>query len=508
MVYHLPVLPPELTGPAAGWSPKEGFSPSALSSYAGEDGCKRRWAWGALFGVWSLKKSIATLLGSLIHGSLEHYMRGGTVYDLNGPNGEIRVDARTWKEFQVMLDRGWLSKERLAELAAMAPARALAGIPYLPQMGEPGIEIIETEQWVDIDTTRVLGGVERIKINAKLDLRMRRVGIWYLYDHKSTKGKPRDPWCYVKTPEQLKKDPQAVFYALDLMLKHNLDGLWIRWVYYLTDQNAHPIATHVDVELSRQEVMEAAYQWLLVAHEMRGLVRAARAGTITPYDIVANVAVCDSYGGCTYHFSKGGPCMPEGEVNLGSVILTGKAPEKATDMGLAEAFAAEQANLTNGKSNGAAVLAPPPIPAGMPLVPPENAQAQAAAAQTATAPSLPPLPPGWHYFNGGPRQDAAPGMMYAEDGKTQVPIPPPPAPVVAPQTGPGSAETAGKGKRGRPKGSKNKAADDNTIVAPADVTDETADEVIDRVIQTVKENQDSALRTLTVEQLLELRAVV
>lgn len=492
MVYHLPVLPPELTGPAEGWAPKEDFSPSALARYAGEDGCKRAWAWGALFGVWSLKKSIATLLGSLIHGSLEHYLRGGTVYDLNGPNGEIRLDARTWKEFEIMLERGWLSRERLAELTAMAPARALAGINFLPNINDPAFEIIETEKWVDIDTTRVLGGVERIRINAKVDLRFRRMGVWYLTDHKSTKGKPKDPWAYAKTPEQLLKDPQAVFYALDLILRHNLDGLWCRWVYYLTDTKAHPLAKAVDFELSREQVMEAAYEWLLVAHEMRGLVRAARAGTITPSDVPANLAACDSYGGCTYHYSKGGPCMPEGEVNLGDLILAGSKPEKEADMSLSELVEKTKASLNGG---GQAPMIPP-----NPLTPPE--------AQTAMAPSLPALPAGWHYSNGLPRQDAPPGFQYDASGVVS-PIPPP-APVVVnqpPLVPAGSTQTstqatgapeATAGRKGRPKGAKNKPKDGD------EATD--ADSIIDRLISAASSaTAPEALRSLTAAQLFAIR---
>jgi hypothetical protein len=494
VVYRLPVLPPELTGPPEGWAPKEGFSPSALASYAGADGCKRRWAWGALFGVWSLKKSIATLLGSLIHGSLEHYLRGGTVYDLNGPNGEIRLDARTWREFEIMLERGWLTRQRLAELAATAPERALAGICYLPNPKGDGVEIIETEQWVNIDTTRVLGGVERIKINAKIDLRMRRVGIWYLYDHKSTKGKPREPWCYIKTPEQLKKDPQAVFYALDLILRHNLDGLWIRWVYYLTDPKAHPLAKAVDVELSRAEVMEAAYEWLLVAHEMRGLVRAAKAGTITPNDVPANLNACDTFGGCTYHYSKGGPCQPAGEVNLGDLILAGGKPEKETQMGLAEKLA-ETKGLVNGTAQ--APMIPP-----MPLVSPE-----AQAAPAAAAPALPPLPTGWHYHNNAPRPDAPAGFQYDAAGGV-VPIPPPaPAapPVVAvqpPVTPPAAVAEAPK-KGGRPKGAKNKP---KTPEGETAEDDDVVDSIIDRLINAANgPNAPEALRTLTIAQINAIR---
>jgi hypothetical protein len=505
VVYHLPVLPPELAGPPEGWAPKEGFSPSALARYAGADGCKRAWAWGALFGVWSLKKSIAALLGSLIHGSIEHYLGGGSVHDLNGPNGEIRLDARTWKEFEVMLERGWLTRERLAELAATAPKRALTGIAYLPVPGEPGIEIIETEQWIDIDTRKILGGVERIKINGKIDLRMRRYGIWYLYDHKSTGGdkKKKDPWGYCKTPEQLAEDPQAVFYALDLMLRHNLDALWLRWVYYLTDVKSHPLAKPVDVELRREQVFAAAYRWLCVAHEMRGLVRAAKAGGLSPYDVPANPKACDAFGGCTYHFSRGGPCFPEGELTLAAMTpdKTGEQPEKETDMSLSAHVANTKAALANG-SNGQSPLIPP----GTPFTPPEAHLPPAAAAPAA----LPALPAGWHYFNGAPRQDPQPGYMYDASG-TQVIIPPPPAPVASdPAVAPDVQQAAdrearganpdGTKRKGRPPGAKNKAPK-----AEGESDDES---FVDRILSVATGPTSSeAIRSLTVAQLNALRDV-
>ena len=91
---------------------------------------------------------------------------------------------------------------------------------------------------------------------------------------------------------------------------------------------------------------------------MRGLVRAAKAGLLTPDDVEANKAVCDAYGGCTYHFSKGGPCMPDGEVKLGDLILAGAKPEKETDMGLADRMNETKSNLVNGAGQ------PPLIPPG------------------------------------------------------------------------------------------------------------------------------------------------
>lgn len=516
--YRLPVLPPELGTPAPDWRPKESFSPSALASYGGEDGCKRKWAWGAIFGVWGLKKSLANLLGSLIHGSIEHYLRGRTVYDLVGPNGELRLDRRTLAEFTEQIERGFLTRERLGELVKEAPIRALAGQEHLPNTRDPGVEVIEVERWIDIDTRKVISGVEPIKITGKLDLAMRRVGVWYLYDHKSTKGRRVkgagfDPWAYAKSPEQLRKDPQAIFYALDLMLRHNLDALWIRWVYYLTETKEHPIAKPVDVELTRAEVMEAAFKWLCIANEMRGHIRAHAAGQFHPDDLEPNLQACDSYGGCSYHYSKGGPCMPGGEMQLGDLITAGRSPEKANqNMSVPQAggLQALYANTVGGAAAvSAAQAAPPATP--MPLVPPE-AHTQLVAAPV---PMQPPAPAGWEYGPTGQlRQQPPPGYQYSADGTQLLPIqappvvqqpPAPPAPMaaavattIAPPAGPGSGEAAPapaeSRRRGRPAGSKNKKGKD----ADPEFS------LFDVVQGAVQANPGSPLASLTCAQLAAL----
>lgn len=519
--FHLPVLPPELGAPSPDFRPKESFSPSALASYGGEDGCKRKWAWGAIFGIWGVKKSLSNLLGSLIHGSIERYLRGGTVYDLIGPNGELRLDKRTLAEFEDQLKRGFVTKERLADLIKEAPIRALAGQEHLPNTRDPAIEVVETEQWIDIDTTRVISGVEPIKITGKFDLAVRRVGIWYLYDHKSTKGRRVkgagfDPWAYAKTPEQLRKDPQAIFYALHLMLKHNLESLWIRWIYYLTETKEHPIAKPVDIELTRAEVLEGAFKWLCIANEMRGHIRAHLAGQFHPDDLEPNLDACDSYGGCSYHYSKGGPCMPGGEMSLGDLITAGPRPEKETKVMSQPQQTTLQALYANTAAGAAAVSAAqaPVAPQAplMPLVPPEAHAAAAAPPSPISA--QPQLPPGWEYGPNGPRPAPPPGYAWSQDGTQYVPIaaapavqqpPAPPAPLTAaaaPTTVPVAGEQV-KARRGRPAGAKNKPKD-GAGVAP----EGEEDDFMERLLTAARDAVDgSALSQLTVRQFNAIREI-
>lgn len=498
MTYHLPALPDTLAPPYQGFTPRESFSPSQLAAYASDDGCKRKWAYRSLFGVTETKRSIATVLGSLIHGSLEQYLNGKTVYDLVAPDGSLNLDKRTLKEVQTV------EPARLAELVKAAPARALAGLNFLPNMNDPAIEIVEVERWIDIDSNRIIRGVEPIKINGKIDLSMRRVGVWYLYDHKSTRGRraqrglPADPWAYCKTPEQLMKDPQAVFYALDVVLRHNLDALWCRWVYYLTDPDAHPQAKAVDVELRRDFLLDAAFRWMLVAHEMRGLVRRALAGKLAPEDIEPpsvlppeETSPCKAYGGCPYHYGKGGPCMPEGRINLGNLILSGNQEpgKEATTMSagvLADQFAATQAALG--------------LPVQSPLLPPEAAGASVPPPAVANA--LPAPPNGFEYGPGNALRAIAPQGYVYNEANALVPYTPPPPPVVtappvvpglsAPPPIPEQPEAAPTGsKKGRPQGSKNKKVED----------------IVDLLIEAVK-NGHPVVSTITAGQLNAIREVV
>lgn len=461
MTFHLPVLPPTLAAPAANWAPRESFSPSQLAQYAGEGGCKRRWAFRSLFGIGETKQSKGRALGSLIHACLELYLKGGTVYDLLGPEQRagqtllerLRIDEKTRKELATY------NAKALAGLAEEAPKRALAGLRLVPDTKDPALEKVEVEQWIKIDTTRIIGGVEPIRINGKIDLSFRRAGVWYLHDHKSTKGRREgslfDPWYYCKTPEGLASDPQSVFYGLDRMYRHDVSSLWSRWAYFLTDPKAHPEARAVDVELTRAVLEPAAYKWLVVANEMRDAVRAAVAGTITPDDLEPTPASCDSFGGCPYHHSKGGSCHPSGsEVKLSDFSFSGDAPAKeGVPMSLAEKYASTVAPLA-----GAPVV---PVPQN-PLLPPEAHQPPVVA--LVVAPALPPLPQGWEYGPGNiPRQTPPPGYQYNAAGQVEaIPAPlPPVAPVqatLAPLEGAGdSGPTEGDKKgKGRPEGAKNK----------------------------------------------------
>lgn len=470
MTLHLPVLPPSLKGPSETWAPRETFSPSQLTRFGGKDGCQRKWAFHYLFGVREVKTSKGRALGTLIHACLEQYLQGRTVYDLVAADGTLRVDQKTAREL-AEYDQAALQK-----LATEAPKRALAGLHLLPQLGDPALEVVEVEQQIQVDTRRIIGGVEPVSINGKRDLAVRRAGVWYLYDHKSTKGrresgKPFDPWAYCATEEDLRSDPQGVFYALDLVYKHELDALWSRWVYYLTDDRAHPLARGVDVELLRPGLEREAYSWLIVAVEMRRMVRAAKAGTITIDDIPPPMRLppdpaspCNAFGGCPYRAERGGPCLPNGPHNYGAMLLeSAKNQAKETsEMSLAEQLAATR-HLAAGQPAGATLTPPaapavqlPPAPAGYGWVhdPTTNQyvcvpQAQPAPVPVPVVPQL--VPPEAHVLPPAPAPvnvavHVAPGADAGAIAQS----------VAAAFEGAAVASDGETGSPGRPKGAKNK----------------------------------------------------
>jgi hypothetical protein len=541
---HLPVLPPSLKAPEPGWKPKETFSPSAMVSYAGEGGCQRKYFLGAACGIREVKTGKSRALGSLIHAACEHYMRGGLLTDLIRPDGSLNIEKRLADELAAY------TPEQLNDLAREAVKRAVPGILYLPLRDNDRPELIEVEQWISIPTNRIVGGIEPLRITGKIDLSFRRQGRWYLVDHKSTKGKQVkgsgfDPWFYCKSPDDLKTDPQGVFYALDRIYKHNLESLWSRWIYYSTAERAFPEAHCVDVELKRAELEPAAYQWLIVANDMRHMLRAAARGELRLEDIPAPIdrpfnadgtknekSPCNAFGGCPHRADKGGLCDAGGALSLGNVIANA-APvrQEENQMDAAEMIAKKVAEAQAANGTPPASILTPPEAHATPVPPP-------VAVAPTPQPGLQTLPAGYEW-----RLDPT-GMSWVPTAVAVAPVLPvavavaptpppvvaappvppvvaaPPVPPVAPVPPPVALETAPpaeapKRGRGRPK----KAAAGGQpppdpileAVASAEpvgvfVGEDLTELVLDAIFVGAK--SDPALAAITVAQITSLRRVL
>lgn len=258
--------------PVPEYEPREHVSASSLDLASR---CRRAWGYRYLEGrkdpevPWSetmvgTPRQKSAALGKAVHAVLEEYYRGGS------PNWGTRPG-------QI----------------------ALAGRAWLP--GREECDEILPERPVSLDSTRYVGGMERIEIQGYEDLVVRQGRAWYLYDYKTTKD-----FKWQKTEAEVVGDEQGCVYPLDIMDHAKVDILPGRWVYMRT--TGKPASERTDVVFYR-ELVEKQFRDLIVqASVLRSEVREFRKGQLKVLDLQPNRLNCDSYGGCPYHLSRGGPC--------------------------------------------------------------------------------------------------------------------------------------------------------------------------------------------------------
>jgi hypothetical protein len=430
-----------LVTPSPSWKPREAFSPSQLATARD---CRRKWGYGYLLGLRRAKPLKAAALGSLVHACLEAYLAGGTVYDFKIDRGLAR-------------DLEHFDSKTVEAMQKHAPRCALSGLQHLPRLDDPAIERLDIEKAINIDTAAIVSHIhgfslarDPIIIRGRRDLGMTRAGVRYLYDHKSTGGRksknehgPADSWAYVKTPEQLLTDEQAVLYGMAEMQEHGLSELWSRWVYYLTDEKKAPASRPLDIHQTLPQVEAEAKKLIHLAFDLRQLIRARADVEKLPLPVLPPdpASPCNKYGGCPYRADRGGPCNGPLQ-NLGALIAS--APQSKQEK--------EKEEMTQQAPT------PPPKPDDSLLGPgmawvltPQNTWTVGNAPQ-------PPMAP--------PEQSNAPATIVA----------PPPVGAAAPVDAHADTERAevaadekpAKKRRGRPKGSTKK---EEAIVMPTSELD-------------------------------------
>ena len=295
------------------FKPKEKFSPSQLLT---AKRCLRLWGYRYLQGLYETTPKRATTFGSLIHACAESYLGGGTVYGFH-------EDWRLQKELSGFSD---------ADLNAMrkdAPARALAGVPFLPVPRSKGLKSLLIEREVKLGTAQWSPSEDPIHLAGRVDLIvLLEDGQPYILDHKSTGGDKKKGkagiWSYALTPETLPDDTQATVYGLAVMQALGLEWIGLRWLYYLTNEKYSPQALPVDAVLTRPRAEENAAALVALALQLREYIRAgARVEDLpAPSNLPpAEESPCDAYGGCPYRTDRGGPCaLPDS--NMGALIAS------------------------------------------------------------------------------------------------------------------------------------------------------------------------------------------
>lgn len=276
------------------------ISPSQIETFRL---CQRKWAFGKLDNLPSKSNKFAQR-GTDIHAALERWHRDNKPIDMSSEIGKI-----------------------------VAP-----GLRLLPPQGSH-----QTEQPFSFRTlSATYRGVK--------DMRGSVGAVRTVWDHKTT-GNLR----WMKTPERLRRDPQAVLYAVSEIVQaestnENIAGVELNWVYYLTDAS-RPKARKVQLRVLPADAPEPSCPDDVNA-ELFGFMRYSElfdrfdeieqtSSRILSYhrafddrqikggaDVEYNVEGCDAFGGCPY---KGSACV----LTLGQYLRAQGAQEE-TKMQLSE----------------------------------------------------------------------------------------------------------------------------------------------------------------------------
>lgn len=334
------------------------------SSLALARSCRRSWALKYLYKIYPESDlTRGKTLGTLIHASLELYLRGGKLTDLS---------VRTLTQDQAKdVQKYYLNRvndvgeekanDELATLFREAPQRALAGVDYIPKPND--IEWHDVESTVVIDTTPLIGRQIKFSPRSRIDwvgkLKSGRIKV---IDHKSTVGKPNAPWCYVpQLMDLLSGDPQLVIYTYYVMQRFGVDEVDFEFVYYYTGEGL-PQAKNLPFVLKRDFIeRQLVKQWLPLCDELQALADEHSTSPINigllpaPADLISNQSPCRKFRGCPYHNVQ---CHPP--VVTREQILAHIAPQKKETV--------STMNQTPNPSSVAGMLAgPPPMSNPVPL---------------------------------------------------------------------------------------------------------------------------------------------
>jgi hypothetical protein len=317
------------------------ISPSQTETY---ELCRRKWAFEKIEKRPKPPNKYAET-GLEAHGVLELWQRDGRAIDLSTPIGKI-----------------------------VAP-----GLKFLPQ---PGTH--RTEHNFIFDTGRVM-------FHGRMDLRGQLTDrVQTVWDHKTTSS-----FNWLKTPEVLRRDAQAVIYAkatLEEAKRHGLslgfalDCIELNWIYYLVNPE-RPRSRKVQLNVVRDEhsrkpqcpsdvrpehfgvmTLEELEQRFAEIEEIGVEMLSHFYNKVKATDLPYNIAGCGAFGGCPY---RDNPCT----LTLAERIDAMEAKNEATNLTLAQKIQQNMAAASTGavaqpQTTGATAPAAAPIsPTADPPVP-------------------------------------------------------------------------------------------------------------------------------------------
>ncbi len=274
--------------------------------------------------------------------------------------------------------------KELAKYHAAAKEIFPPGVQFLPTPGTPGLVVEHPFKpeggglLLDcgatftgtMDAAVMLPGLPRAK----------------LYDHKTTKH-----FRYMKTVEELLRDPQALGYGYGLSELTGAEKIEARWIYY---RRTKPyIAQPVDFVMTRPLLERAWKRINVVAAEMLDLYNSRK----DPLQVTPNESTCDKYGGCYFksicHGKDGRPIMSNGSTIFqqlkNKAVEAQAAPSNVPGANAFKAAAERQSSpVASAAEDDDDIFGGPSTPAqpvNPPLTPPSPAKVQGADAFKAAA---------------------------------------------------------------------------------------------------------------------------
>ena len=301
--------------------PWENTSPSQLSTYRQ---CPRKW-WLEKIGGLRQPSTPAQKRGTAKHAHLEAYLRGE---------------------------------------APLTDPVCAAGLQYLPDPGDVLPEDVERkfifeDPNLPVPCRGVIDLVERLP---------------RITDHKTTSGMQ-----YIKTPEELAGDPQAVLYTCyatrDLFKDPNMD-LRFRLIYYLT--RGSPQSAEVEITMTKAMRARGFVAIMTTSIEME------KASRVTdPREIEGNSGACANYGGCPHRMM----CARMGTSSMGDLSGLLRPRKESRGMSKFKDLMEKKKREVEAAAGGSPVPAPEPTPetSPEPVESPDEAKRRAQAEEARKA---------------------------------------------------------------------------------------------------------------------------
>jgi len=239
----------------------ETISPSQVTSY---DLCPRKWFFKKVLGL--EEPTTETLeTGSLMHEGIEHYYE----------DGEIRftIEPTTFE----------LNEKRRAKLKALVQ-RALKN---LPQRG-PHVKI---EHELFMETFR--GGPKAHGFIDLIDESQVKDGILTIWDHKSRKD-----FRWIKTPVELKKDPQGVIYSYWGLVNYDVNKVFFKHNNMSSQTEKDPVTTKCEFDFD--SAFDAYTTLLPKFEEMSGIAE----NVADSLKVQPNFSSCNAFNRPCHFYDK------------------------------------------------------------------------------------------------------------------------------------------------------------------------------------------------------------